>query len=115
MRTNFITRVLDGKNNIRHRMEVEPCIRGGGEEFRIFLNCIKRTVDKGWLDDMNGIGASQQNGGGAAQGRQRRQRYLDYSLRRPRPIYLQRKSQGYLMERPNATWNDFCTQLFQKD
>ena len=96
-------------------MEVEHCIRGGGEEIRNFLHRIKRTVDKGWPDDMNGIEAAQQNAERAAQGRQRRQRYMDYSLRGLRPRYLQRKPQEYLMERPNATWNKFCAQIIQKD
>ena len=36
-------------------MEVEHCNRGDGEEIRNFLHCIKRTVDKGWPDDMEGI------------------------------------------------------------
>ena len=40
---------------------------------------------------------------------------MDYSLRGLRPRYLQRKAQEYLMERPNATWNDFCAQIIQKD
>ena len=40
---------------------------------------------------------------------------MDYSLRGPRPRYLQRKAQEYLMERPNATWNNFCAEIIQKD
>ena len=115
VRTNFITRFSDGRNKFRYRMEVEHCIRGDGEEIRNFLHRIKRTVDKGWPDDMNGIEAAQQNAERAAQGRQRRQRYMDYSLRGLRPRYLQRKAQEYLMERPNATWNDFCAHIIQKD
>ena len=114
VRTNFITRFSDGRNKFRYRMEVEHCIRGGREEIRNFLHCIKRTVDKGWPNDMNGIEAAQQNAE-AAQGRQRRQRYMDYSLRGLRTRYLQRKAQEYLMERPNATWNDFCAHIIQKD
>ena len=115
VRTNFITRFSDGRNKFRYRMEVEHCIRGDGEEIRNFLRRIKRTVDKGWPDDMDGIEATQQNAERAAQGRQRRQRYMDDSLRGLRPRYLQRKAQEYLMERPNATWNDFCTHIIQKD
>ena len=115
VRTTFITRFSDGRNKFRYRMEVESCIRGDGEEIRNFLHRIKRTVDKGWPDDMNGIEAAQQNAERAAQGRQRRQRYMDYSLRGLRPRYLQRKAQEYLMERPNATWNNFCAQIIQKD
>ena len=112
VRTNFITRFSDGRNKFRYRMEVEHCIRGDREESRNFLHRIKRTVDKGWPDDMNGIEASQQNAERAAQGRQM---YMDYSLRGLRPRYLQRRAQEYLVERPPAKWNDFCTHIFQKD
>ena len=115
VRTNFITRFSDGRNKFRYRMEVEHCIRGDGEESRNFLHRIKRTVDKGWPDDMNGIEAAQKNAERAAQSRQRKQRYMDYSLRGLRARYLQRKAQEYLMERLNATWNDFCAQIIQKD
>ena len=64
---------------------------------------------------MNGIEAAQQNAERAAQGRQRRQRYMDYSLRGLRPRYLQRKAQEYVMERPKATWNDFCAHIIERD
>ena len=74
VRAKFITRFSDGRNKYRYRMEVEHCIRGDGEEIRYFLHRIKRTVDKGWPDDMNGFEAAQQNAERAAQGRQRRQR-----------------------------------------
>ena len=115
VRTNFITRFSDGRNKFRYRMEVEHCIRGDAEGIRNFLHRIKRTVDKGWPDDMEGIAAADHGGEGAAQGRQRRQRYMDYSLKRLRPRYLQRKAQECLMERRNATWNNFCAQIIQKD
>ena len=32
-----------------------------------------------------------------------------------RPWYLQRRAQKYLMENPNATWNDFSTRIIQRD
>ena len=115
VRTNFITRFSDGRNKFRYRMEVEHCIRGDGEEIQNFLHRIKRTVDKGWPDDLNGIEAAQQNAEWAAQGRQRRQRYIDYSLKGLRPKYLQRKAQEYLRENPNATWNDFPARIIQRD
>ena len=115
VRTNFITRFSDGRNKFRYRMEVEHCIRGDGEEIRNFLHRIKRTVDKGWPDDLNGIEAANYAAERTAQGRQRRQRYIDYSLKGLRPRYLQRKAQEYLMENPNATWNDFSTRIIQRD
>ena len=70
IRTIFITRFSDGRNNFQHRMEVEHCIRGE-EEIRNFLHRIKQTVDKGWLDDLNGIEAAHHNAEREAQGRQR--------------------------------------------
>ena len=115
IRTNFITRFSDGRNKFRHRLEVEHCLRRDGEEIRNFLHRIKKTVDKGWPDDMNGITRAQQNAEQDAQARQRRQRYMEYNLRGLRPRYLQRKAQEYLMEHTNATWNDFSTHIIQKD
>ena len=114
-RTLFITRFSDGRNKFRHRMEVEHCIRADGEEIRNFLHRVKKIVDKRWPDDMVGIALGDQNAERTAQARQRRQRYIDYTLKRLRLRYLQRKAQEYLMEHPNATWNDFSTQLIIKD
>ena len=74
VRTNSITRLSDGRNKFRYRMEVEHCIRGDGEEIRNFLHRIKRTVDKGWPDDLNGIEAAHHTAEREAQGRQRRQK-----------------------------------------
>ena len=115
VRTLFITRFLDGRNKFRHRMEVELCIRGNGEEIRIFLHRIKTTVDKGWPDDMVEVAAADQDAECAAQARQRRQRYNDYTLKRLRPRCLQQRAQEYLMEHPNATRNNFSTHLINKD
>ena len=96
-------------------MEVEHCIRADGEEIRNFLHRIKKTVDKGWPDDMVGIAPGDQEAERTAQAQQRRQRYIDYTLKGLRPRYLQRKAQEYLMEHPNETWNDFSTHLINKD
>ena len=96
-------------------MEVEHCIRADGEEIRKFLHRIKKTVDEGWPDDMVGIAFGDQNAERTAQAWQRRQRYIDYKLKGLRPRYLQRKAQEYLMEHPNAIWNDFSTHLINKD
>ena len=114
-REQFITRFSDGRNKFRHRMEVEHCVRGDGEEIRNFLHRIKKIVDKGWPDDMEGIAEADRAAERQAQGRQRRQRYIDYTLRGLRPKHLQRKAQEYLMEHANATWNDFSTRIIQTD
>ena len=60
-------------------------IRGDGEENRNFLHHINRTVGKSWADEMNGKEATQQNPEREAQGRETRQRYIDYSLKILRP------------------------------
>ena len=96
-------------------MEVKHCVRGDGEEIRNFLHRIKKINDKGWPDDMEGIAEADRAAERQAQGRQRRQRYIDYTPRGLRPRYLQRKAQEYLMEHPNATWNDFSTRIIQRD
>ena len=115
IRTGFVVRFSDGRNKFRHRMEVEHCVRRDGEEIRNFLHRIKRTVDKGWPDGMTGVARPEQAAERVAQARQRKQRYIDYSLRGLRPNYLRRKAQDYLMDHPNATWNDFSNHIIQKD
>ena len=96
-------------------MEVEHCVRGDGEEIRNFLHRIKKIVDKGWPGDMEGIVEADRTAERQAQGRQRRQRYIGYTLRGLRPRCLQRKAQEYLMEHLNATWNDISTRIIQRD
>ena len=54
-------------------MEVEHCIRAYGEEIWNFLHRIKKTVDKGWPDDMVGITIADQNAERTVQASQRRQ------------------------------------------
>ena len=76
-RTNVITRFPDGQNKFRYRMEAEHWIRRDGEKIQKFLHRIKRTVDKGWPDDVNGIEAAHHAAEREAQERQRRQRYID--------------------------------------
>ena len=114
-REQFITRCSDGQNKYRQRKELQHCVRDVGEEIRNFLHRIKKIVDKGWPDDMDGIVEADRAAERQAQGRERIQSYMDYSLRGLRPRYLQRKAQEYLMERPNATWNQFCAKIIQKD
>ena len=64
---------------------------------------------------MVGIAPSDQNAEHTAQARQKRQRYIDYTLNGLRPRYFQQKAQDYLMDHPNETWNDFLTHSINKD
>ena len=114
-REQCILRFSDGRNKFRHRMEIEHCVRGDGEEIRHFLYRMKKIVDKGWPDDIDGIAEADRAAERQAQARQRRQRYIDYTLRGLQPRYLQRKAQEYMMEHLNATWNDFSTRIIQGD
>ena len=88
VRTLFITNFSDRKNQFKHRMEVEPCTRADGEDIRNFLYRIKKTLDKGWPDNMVRIAAADQKAERTAQARQRRRRYIDYTLKGLRPRYL---------------------------
>ena len=114
-RGQYIIQFSDGRNKFRHRREVEHCVQGDGEEIRNILHRTKKIVDKGWPDDMEGIAEGVRTAEWLAQQRQRRQRYIDYTLRELRPRYLQRKAQEYLMKNPNATWKDSSTRIIQRD
>ena len=72
-------------------------------------------MDKSWPDDMARVVAAARATERTAQARQRRQRYIDYTLKGLRPRYLPRKAQEYLMDHPNATWNDISTHLINRD
>ena len=72
-------------------------------------------VDKACPDDMNAIEVAQRNAERDAQSRQKRQRYINYSLEGLRPRYLQRKAQEYLMEYPKATWSYFPIRKIQRN
>ena len=54
-------------------MEVEHCVRGNGEEIRNFPHRIKKTVERGWPDDMEVIAEADRAAERQAQGRQRKQ------------------------------------------
>ena len=115
VRILFITRVSEGRNKFRHRKEIEQCIRADGEEIRNFLHRKKKTVDKGWPDDIAGVVAAEQATERTAKVRQRRQRYIDYTLKGLRQRYLQRKAQEYLMQHPNGSWSEFSAHLVNTD
>ena len=77
VRANFFNRFSDGRNKFRYHLEVEHRVIGDGERMRNFLHRTKRTVDKGWPDDMNGIPDAHQAAGRDAQARKRRQRHIE--------------------------------------
>ena len=114
-REQILTKFSDGPIKFPHRLKIGHCVRGDGEQIRNFLHGKKKIVDKQWPDDMKGYSEGDRAAERQAQGRQRRQRYIDYTLRGLRPRYLQRKAQEYLTENPNATWNAFSTRIVQRN
>ena len=78
IKMNFITRLSDGRNKLRHRLEVEHR----------------------WPDDTNGIPNARQNAERTTQKRKQKQTYMEYNLRRLQPNFLQLKAQEQLMEYP---------------
>ena len=64
---------------------------------------------------MEGIDPADHVAERTAQARQRRQRYIDYTIKGLRPRYLQQRAQEYLMEAPNATWNNFSNKIIETD
>ena len=115
VRTKFTTRFSDGRNKFRYQMDVEHCIRRDEEEFRNFILRIKITVEKGWPDNIEGIAPADNGAERTAQARQRRQRYIDYSMNGLRPRHLKRKAEEHLLENPNSSWNHFSTRIKQRD
>ena len=115
VQTLFITRFLDERNKFRHRMEGEHRIGVDGEEIRNFLHRIKKTVHKSWPHDMVRVTVADEDAERTAEARQRRQSFIDHTIKGLRPRYLQRKAPETLMEHANATWNDVSTHLINKD
>ena len=85
------------------------------KKFETSYTVSNERMIKACPNDLNGIEAAQHNAEREARGRQRKPRYSDYSLKRLRPRYLQRKAQEYLIENPNAMWNDSSTRIIQRD
>ena len=65
IKMNFITRLSDGRNKYRHWLEVEHR----------------------WPADTNGIPNAQKNAERTTQKRQQKQTYMEYNLRRLKPIF----------------------------
>ena len=96
-------------------MEAENLIRRDGEEIKNFLHRVKIMVGKGWPDDLAGVQQNNQNAERTAQERQRRQRCIEYSLKVLRPLKLREKAHEYLMDHPNANWDQFTQEIINKD
>ena len=88
-RKQFLTRLLDGRDKFRHRMEVEHYVPGQGEKIRNFLHVKKKrflTVDGRRTEDTEGVGGGDRAAERLAQGIQRQQRFCWNTLRGLTPI-----------------------------
>ena len=110
VRTAFITRFSDDRDKYRHRITAENCVRGKEELVKNFYHRVKQAVDKGFPIDS----AANQNEGDAHQNL-RNQKYFDFTIRGLTPSGLKRKAHEYLIEHPNATWDNFKDHVANKE
>ena len=104
-REQFITRFSDGWKKFRHRMEVEHCVRGNGEEIRNFIHRIKDGLMT-WKVSQKAIELQSV--------RRKEGKENNDTLTTLYEDFVQ-VAQEYLMEHPNSTWNDFSTLIIQRD
>ena len=110
IRTAFIDRFSDDRDNYRHRIAAENCVRGNEELIKNFYHRVKSAVDKGSPLDPNGTKAERDN-----QQNQRNAKYIEFTVRGLKPTGLKRKVPEYLIEHPNANWDAFQTHITSKD
>ena len=75
-----------------------------------FYHRVKQAVDKAWPIDA----AANQNEKDVQQN-VRNQKYIDFTIRGLTPSVLKRKAHEYLIEHPNATWDNFKDDVVNKD
>ena len=85
-------------------------MRGNEELIKNFYHRVKSAVDKGWPLDPNGNNAERDN-----QQNKRNANYIEFTIRGLRPTGLKRKTHEYLIEHPNATWDNFQSHITSKD
>ena len=110
IRIAFIDRFSDDRNNYRHRITAENCVRGNEELIKNFQNRVKSAVDKGWPLDPNETQAerkNQQNG--------RNAKKIEFTVTGLKPNELKRKVHDFSIEQPIATWDAFQTHITSRD
>ena len=110
IRTHFLTRFSDNRDKYRYRITAENSVRGNEEIIKNYFHRVKRAVDRGWPDEENADNAAR-----AALNAQRRQKYIEFAVRGLTPNELKNKAHQYLIEHPNATWEQFQEHVTNKD
>ena len=110
IRTHFLTRFSDNRDKYRYRITAENSVRGNEEIIKNYFHRVKRAVDRGWPDEENADNAAR-----AALNAQRRQKYTEFAVRGLTPNELNNKAHQYLIEHPNATWEQFQEHVTNKN
>ena len=89
-----------------------------GELIKNYFHRIKSSVDRGWpgsIDETVHATEAAQNAERTIQTRQRSQKYIDFSIKGLRPLALKQKAHEYMIEHPNANWDQFTNHVITKD
>ena len=114
----FLNRFTDGRDQFKHRIDAENAARQDGELIKNYFHRIKSSVDRGWPESIGEtVHATEaaQNAERTIQTRQRSQKYIDFSIKGLRPLALKQKAHEYMIEHPNANWDQFTNHVITKD
>ena len=114
----FLNRFTDGRDQFKHRIDAENAARQDGELIKNYFHRIKSSVDRGWpesIDEAVHATEAAQNAERTIQNRQRSQKYIDFSIKGLRPLALKQKAHEYMIEHPNANWDQFTNHVITKD
>ena len=112
---DFLDRFTDGRDNFKHRLEVENASRQEGELLKNYFRRVKHAVDKGWPEDLTNVANADRAQEAVIQSRQREQKYIDFAIRGLQPPSLKRKAHGRPIKKPNESWDDLKGHLITQD
>ena len=102
--------LFDNRDKYRYRITAEKSVRGNEEIIKHYFHRVNRAVDRGWPDEENADNAAR-----AALNAQRKQKYVEFAVRGLTPNELKNKAHQYLIEHPNATWEQLQEHVTNKD
>ena len=101
VRTGFLNRFTDEKDEYRKRIQVENIRRQPDELIKSYVHRLTKAVEKGWPDPFTDA--------------QRQTKCMEFFVRGLTPPALKQKAHQYLIETPNATWEQLRNQVSTKD
>ena len=114
----FLNRFTEGRGQFKHRIDAENTARQDGQLIKIYFHRIKPSVDRGWPESIDvtvHADKAAQNAERNIQTRQRSQKYIDFSIKKLRPLALKQKVHEYMIEHPNSNWDQFTNHVITKD